>query len=110
VPTATSLPKPAVLGFGYVSVWYHFINVGHKQHLQVQAKSHSKHGIWVTVQFPSGLTKRWYTQTDNHGLWKTDFVIPGGSTSKKSNRALVTFQLWKGKRTAKTFSSFYVVR
>jgi len=36
--------------------------------------------------------------------------VPPGADSIYTNRALVTFQLWKGKRTAKTFSSFYVVR
>jgi hypothetical protein len=112
VPTDTPVPapKPAKFGFSYASVWYHFINVGHKQHLQVQDKSHGQEGIWVTVQFASGLTKHWYTLTDKTGLWKTDFTIPGGTVSAKSNRAVVTFQLWKGKRTAKTFSAFYVVR
>lgn len=112
-PTATPPPTHhhrAKFGFSYVSVWYHVINIGHMEHLQMQAKIHKTQGIWATVQFATGKTIHYWTHTNNHGFWSTNFRVPGGTISSHSRRAVVTFQLWKGHQTKKSYSSFYVIR
>jgi hypothetical protein len=120
VPTATSPPLPTPtphaatkkksIGFSYVSVWYHVISMGNSEHLQVQARPRGTFGIWTTVQFATGLAYRFYAETDRSGFWQTNFKIPHDSISKYSHQAVVTFQLWRGSRTKKTFASFTVVR
>lgn len=114
VPTPT--PRPVVhhggtrhTSFSYVSVWYHIIRIGTIEHLQVQAKGHNSHGIWVHVIFGSGAHLDYYENTDNNGFWQKDFRIPRNSNSRYSRQAVVTFQLWKGSATAKTFDTFVVV-
>jgi beta-xylosidase-like protein len=108
-PTATPVPSPK-FGFSYVSVWYHYIRTGTVEHVQAQARIHKQQGIWVTVQFASGKTIHYWTNTDKNGFWQANFRIGSGTISKKSNRAVVTFQLWKGHSTTRTYGTFYVVR
>jgi hypothetical protein len=110
IPTNTPTHKPSPrFGFSYVSVWYHYINVGHTEHLQAQARIHAKQGIWVTVQFANGTTLRWYQETNKKGFWQANFRVPRGAITSKSNRSVVTFQLWKGHKTTKSFSTFRAV-
>jgi len=112
VPTNTPTPKKKnpVVGFKYVSIWYHQVRRGTFEHLEVQAKKSVKHGIWVHVYFPTGIHYDYYTETDDTGHWVKEFNIPSDSVSKYSNEAVVTFQLWKGKTTGKNFATFFVVR
>jgi hypothetical protein len=110
-PVPTPTPKPAKkFGFEYTSVWYRYIHVGNIQHIQMQDKSHSQDGIWVVVQFASGKPLRWYQNTDKHGFWQLNLKVPPYALTRESGRAVVTFQLWKGKRTTKTYETFYVIR
>jgi len=112
VPTNTPVPvhKAPVVGFKYVSIWYHQVRRGTFEHLEVQAKKSVKHGIWVHVYFPTGIHYDYYTETDDTGHWVKEFNIPADSVSKYSNEVVVTFQLWKGKTTGKNFATFFVVR
>jgi hypothetical protein len=52
----------------------------------------------------------YYAGTDTSGFWQADFKIPPKTISSFSHQAVVTFQLWKGNRTKKTFVYFTVVR
>lgn len=108
-PAPTSRPSVPIAAFSYVSVWYHAIHQGDLEHLQAQAKHHSQHGIWVIVHFATGKTISYYTNTDKHGFWQASFRVPGGTISSYSSEAVVTFQLWKGKSTAKDFDTFFVL-
>lgn len=117
IPTPTPRPKPRararpVTTYSYVSIWYHDIRVGTTQHLTVQAKKPNVHGLWVHVYFPSGLHYDYFVNTDSNGFWSTEFTIPPASKSlsKFSNEALVTFQLWKGSATNKTFDTFTILK
>lgn len=111
VPTPTPKPpKKKPFGFAYASVWYHYINVGHVQHIQIQDKSRTQDGIWVTVQFARGKPLHYYQETDKHGFWSKEFRIPAFALGPKSGRAVVTFQLWKGHKTTKTFGTFTVIK
>jgi hypothetical protein len=112
VPTPTPKPAPkptAKFGFQYVSVWYHKIQVGHKEHLQAQARLHTRQGIWVFVKFPTGKTLKFYKQTDNKGFWSTDFTVPKNTVGKKTKMSIVTFQLWHGNKTTKAYSTFKLI-
>jgi hypothetical protein len=86
------------------------VRVGTFNHIEVQSRHRSTHGIWVHVFFPSGRHFAWYENTNNRGRWVKEFPIPRDALSRKSNRAVVTFQLWKGRTTAKSNGSFVVVR
>ncbi|MGH2443083.1 MAG: hypothetical protein ACRDFX_07970 [Chloroflexota bacterium] len=113
-PTPTPVPthhsrKPST-SFAYTSVWYHAIHQGDVQHLQIQAKGHRKHGIWVHVYLATGYHFDYFNNTDSHGFWARTFTVPRGkSISRFSNVASVTFQLWHGKATAMRFSTFTVL-
>ena len=115
-PTPTATPKPAhkpnPAEFSYASVWYHVIHVGDIEHLQVQAKQRSKHGLWVNVIFATGFSINYFVDTDKHGFWQTSFTVPTASfsISRFTNQAVVTFQLWKGHFTTKTWETFAVIR
>jgi hypothetical protein len=111
VPTATSKPvQPATFGLSWVSAWYHYVRIGDKQHLQAQAKVHSKQAIWVTVTFATGKKIHFWTHTGNNGFWQATVTIPHNTISARSHRAWVTFQLWKGSLTTKRYAPFNVVR
>jgi len=111
IPTPTPRPvkRTPSTAFQYASIWYHTIRIGTVEHLQVQAKKTSAHGIWVHVIFGSGFHLDYYENTDAHGFWQKEFVVPGASIGRYSRDATVTFQLWKGKATTKTFDTFTVV-
>jgi len=47
--------------------------------------------------------------TDSHGLWQKTFGVPRDAISRYSNQAHLTFQLWHGKHTYRSFTSFNVV-
>lgn len=112
VPTATPKPKPRApkFGFRYVSAWYHWVRIGDKQHLQAQAKIHSKQGLWVTITFASGKKIHIWTTTGNNGFWQTEVKIPYNTIGRHSHKAWVTFQLWKGNLTTKRYAPFNVAR
>jgi hypothetical protein len=97
-------------GFAYASVWYHYITIGHTEHIQIQAKIHAKQGIWVTIHFPSGMVMHFWQETDRNGFWQTSFKITRAMVGATSNQAIVTFQLWNGNRTTKTYSTFRMIR
>jgi len=111
IPTPTPRPvkRTPSTAFQYASIWYHTIRIGTVEHLQVQAKKTSAHGIWVHVIFGSGFHLDYYEDTDAHGFWQKEFVVPGAGIGRYSRDATVTFQLWKGKATTKTFDTFTVV-
>jgi len=111
IPTPTPRPvkRTPSTAFAYASIWYHTIRIGTVEHLQVQAKKTSAHGIWVHVIFGSGFHLDYYENTDAHGFWQKEFVVPGAGIGRYSRDATVTFQLWKGKATTKTFDTFTVV-
>lgn len=79
------------------------------QHLQIKAQHNGTKGIWTIVQFATGQNLSWYTSTDSSGFWQTDFKVPRDTISKYSHQAVVTFQLWKGNLTAKSFANFTVI-
>jgi hypothetical protein len=126
-PTATNTPVPPTpkptskpthpkprFGFRYVSAWYHNVRIGDTQHLQAQAKIHSKQGIWVTITFASGKKIHIWTHTQNNGFWQAEVRIPAhtiaAASHPNSHRAWVTFQLWKGPLTTKMYKPFNVVQ
>jgi hypothetical protein len=84
--------------------------MGTMETIQAQASPRVQQGIWVHVIFASGYHLDYYQNTDNSGFWRTSFRIPGNSTSRYSSQAIVTFQLWHGKATAKSFETFTVIR
>lgn len=116
-PAPTNTPKPAKtatpqFGFSYTSVWYHYIKIGTQQHLQAQAKIHSKQGIWVTITFASGKKIHFWTVTNDGGFWQANVTIPFhtiAAPGPHSHRAWVTFQLWKGSLTTKSYKPFDVI-
>lgn len=109
VPTSTPTHHRAQFGLSYVSAWYHYVRIGTTQHLQAQAKIHSKQGIWVTISFASGRKIHIYTETQHNGFWQTDVRIPSNTIGLHSNQAWVTFQLWKGNLTTKRYAPFHVI-
>ena len=86
-----------------------FIHMGDVQHVQIQAKHHSKQGIWTVVQFATGKQIAYYTQTDGKGFWQAEFKVPGDTISQYNPQAVVTFQLWKGESSAQAFKTFTVI-
>jgi hypothetical protein len=109
--TATSTPKPKNkgVGFSWVSLWYHTVRQGTWDHLSVQTKPTKKMGIWVMVYFPNGVHYAYYENTDSSGFWQKQFNIPRRAISSKSNQAVITVQLWRGKKTTKYFMNFTLV-
>jgi hypothetical protein len=95
-----------VASFAYVSIWYAHIYIGDTQHIQLQARDHVKHGIWVIVHFSSSLVYAYYESTDANGFWSKEFTVPTDSLGAHSAEATVTFQLWYGNTTAKDFLPF----
>jgi hypothetical protein len=93
-----------------VSIWYHAVRVGTYDHVVVQSTVKSTLGIWVHVSFPSGMHHSYFENTDRLGHWEKTFSVPPGANSIYTNRALVTFQLWRAKKTVKDFLPFYLVR
>jgi len=113
-PTSKPTPHKASFGFRYVSAWYHYVRIGTHQHLQAQAKIHSKQGIWVTITFASGKKIHIWTETNSGGFWQADVLIPAhtiaAASHPNSHRAWVTFQLWKGPLTTKSYRPFNVIQ
>ena len=109
-PTPTPKPPTPTAQFAYTSVWWHVVRLGTHQHVEVQAKGRSTHGIWVHVFFPSGLHFDYYENTDRSGHWIKEFPIPLNASSRYSSQAIITLQLWKGKSSAKDYQFFTVVR
>jgi hypothetical protein len=69
VPTATPTPTPVPAAkSSYVSVWYPYIHVGDALPVQIQAASHSQHGIWTVMQFATGKQISYYMETDSKGF------------------------------------------
>jgi hypothetical protein len=113
VPTPTPVPvvrKPSRPSFQWISLWYHVVRIGTFDVINLQGRPHSQMGIWAHVNFPSGVHKDYYEQTDKHGHWLKRFTIPRNALSKHSTRANITLQLWHGKRTRKNFVTFTVIR
>jgi hypothetical protein len=112
-PPPTPTPKPVkhayVLRFSQTSIWYHTVRLGTFDHVVVQANHHQTLGIWMFVDFPSGLHYDYYTNTDANGHFEKTFSVPHASYSKRSTRAVVRFQLWHGRKTVKNFVVFYLV-
>jgi len=110
-PTPTPTPRPPApkAAFRYISVWWHVVRVGTREHVEVQARGRSTHGIWVHVIFPSGLHFDYYENTDSSGHWIKEFPVPRNARSRYSNQTVITFQLWKGRSTAKNHTFFTLV-
>jgi hypothetical protein len=113
-PTATSQPTShhtASPSFSYISIWYHTVRVGTYDHIILQANLKTTLGIWVIVYFPSGQRLAYYQNTDSHGRWEKQFPVPSTALNgAKTTDIFVTFQLWKGHRTQKTFRKIALVR
>jgi hypothetical protein len=86
------------------------VREGTFNHLEVQGRPHTTMGIWTHVYFPNGRHLDYYENTDGGGHWTKQFGIPRDALSKYSNRAVITLQLWRGKRTRKNNVSFIVIR
>lgn len=110
-PTATSTPHhvPA-LGFRYVSIWYHWMRQGTREHIVAQSTISTKQGIWVHVWYPNGQHQVWYQNTNDFGYWDKWFTVPYNSATSTNDQALVTFRLWHGKDNVKDFAHFGIVR
>jgi hypothetical protein len=85
------------------------VRIGTFDHVVVQANRNTTFGIWIFVDFPSGLEYGFYANTDRNGHYERTFSVPHAAHSSRSNRAVVRFQLWYGKRTVKDFVLFYLV-
>lgn len=115
-PTATATPRPhqshhtPALGFRSVSIWYHWMRPGTREHIIAQSTIGTKQGIWVHVWYPNGQHQAWYQQTDNSGRWDKWFIVPYNSATRTNNKALITFRLWHGKNNVKDFAHFGIVR
>lgn len=111
VPTPTPRPvvRPPSVGFKYISLWYHTVKRGTFDHIDIQARNKVTQGIWVHVYFPSGIHYNYYENTDGLGHWTKEFNIPRNAISRYSNLGVITFQLWRGKSTAKEFLNFTLV-
>jgi hypothetical protein len=103
---ASAAAQSPSAGFSYASIWYAHIYIGDAQHIQLQARDHVKHGIWVIVNFASSLKYAYYESTDANGFWSKEFAVPADSIGAHSAEAVVTFQLWYGDTTSKDFLSF----
>jgi hypothetical protein len=90
-------------------VWYGTIHIGDTQHVQIQAASHTKQGIWTVVQFATGRQIAYYTNTNSNGFWQADFQVPSNTISQYTPQAIVTFQLWRGNTFAQAFAYFNVI-
>lgn len=100
---------PHNLSFRWVSLWYHTVRQGTWDYLDIQSTMSTQLGVWVHVIFPSGQHYDYYTVTDHNGRWSMKFTIPKQSTSRHSNQAYITFQLWHGKQTTQAFVDFTLV-
>jgi len=92
-----------------VSLWYHPVYEGAYDHLVVQGRPHRVLGIWTRIVYPNGTVQAFYEATNGQGYWAKDFQIPRGVVRARSGQSFITFQLWKGSATAKTFDTFVVV-
>jgi hypothetical protein len=90
-------------------VWYHYVHKGTFEHIEAQATRNGTKGIWVHVIFATGLHLDYYGHTDGNGRWTKEFNIPADTISTYSKQAVVTFQLWKQKTTARSFATFNVI-
>jgi hypothetical protein len=113
-PVPTPTPQPVVhqaaASFSYSSVWYHVIRMGTQETIQAQNAQHAVEGIWVHIFFGSGYHMDFYQNTDKNGFWQQSFKIPANAVGKYSSEAVVTFQLWHGKSTAKSFETFTAIK
>lgn len=114
-PTATATPKPKshhhpALGFRSISIWYHWMRPGTREHIIAQSTINTKQGIWVNVWYPNGQHQVWYQQTNSSGRWDKWFVVPYNSATRTNDKALVTFRLWHGKSNVKDYAHFGIVR
>jgi len=111
-PTATPTPNPGAGGlrFKYLRVRLHSAHLGDTNRLDVQAVQRVRLSIWIHINFPSGQHYDFYTNTDKSGHYSKGFVVPTGALSKYANRVFVHAQLWRGKRTTKTWTSFAITR
>jgi hypothetical protein len=110
-PTATPTPHhTTALGYRYISVWYHWMRQGTREHIIVQSTLQTKLGIWVHVWYPNGQHQAWFQNTDDFGQWSKWFTVPYNSATPRNDQALVTFRLWHGKDNVKNYAHFGIVR
>jgi hypothetical protein len=92
-----------------VSLWYHRVRQGTFNHVEIQANHKRVLGIWVHVYFPNGRVYSYYDNTDKGGHWAKSFSVPNPSVGPRGDQAVVTAQLWEGKRTRKNFATFVII-
>lgn len=121
-PTSTATPPPTATAtktkvtgkrktaFTSTSVRYSTIRIGKRQYLKAQAAFRARAYIVVTVHFATGLTLQAKGHTDKTGLWQGTFLVPAGTISNYSNTAVVTFQVWRNRATARDWQTFTVTR
>lgn len=118
-PRATPTPVPAAthhhhhhpqFGYRYVSVWYHVVRLGTNEHIQFMATLHTHLGIWVHVYFPGGGHYDYFQTTAGNGFWAKTFFVPWNAMGAHSNRVLITFRLWHGKKSVMYYKKFTLVR
>jgi len=66
--------------------------------------------VSAAPKFAQYLPFNGYTNTKPTGSWQADFKIPKYTVSKYANTATVTFQVWKGNLTRKSFTRFVVTK
>jgi hypothetical protein len=111
-PSSTSVPKKhhhTALGYSYISVWYHVMREGTREHVIVQSTLHVKQGIWVHVWFPGQNHYAFYNDTSSKGVWDKWFLVPKGSATSGNATALITFRLWHGNDNVKEFQRFRII-
>lgn len=116
-PTNTPTPSPTTvvkhhhsLGYRYISIWYHTMTEGTREHVVMQATLHTTLGIWVHVWFPNHQHYAYFQNTDSNGHWSMWFLVPRGSSSAGNATALVTFRLWHGKQNVKEYANFKIIK
>jgi hypothetical protein len=78
--------------------------------VELQASVRESYAIWVHAIFATGLHIDFYEHTNNHGSWAKNFIVPVDTVSHYSSQAVVTFEIIHGKRYAKSFVVFDVIR
>jgi hypothetical protein len=116
-PTATATPQPTAvrhhhpkLGYRYISIWYHTMTEGTREHVVVQSTIQTTQGIWVHVWFPAQGSYAFYENTDSAGMWSKWFLVPKGSSNAGNHVALITFRLWHGSSNIKEYQHFSIVK